>query len=141
MPLAADIKKAMFAAMKAKNVVEKEILRVALGEITKTGEEPDDAQVQAILRKIIKSNREAQEASQNDEQKATLATEITVLEGYLPKSLSVEQIKEAIASVADQIKAAPGQGPAMGIAMKVLKAAGAETNAADVAQAISALRA
>lgn len=140
MPLAADIKKAMFAAMKAKNIVEKEVLRVALGEITKTGDEPNDVEVQAILRKLIKSNREAHEASQDAAQKADLETEITVLEGFLPKSLSVEEIKAALQEVAAQIKAAPNQGPAMGIAMKVLKATGAETNSADVAKAIAELR-
>jgi uncharacterized protein YqeY len=140
MSLAAEIKQAMFAAMKAKNTVEKEILRVALGEITKTGDEPDEAAIQAILRKLIKSNREAQTASEDAEQKSTLETEISVLERFLPRALSVEQIKEAIASVADQIKAAPNQGPAMGIAMKVLKASGAEVTSSDVAQAVAALR-
>lgn len=140
MPLAAEIKKAMFAAMKAKNNVEKEVLRVALGEITKTGEEPDDAEVQAILRKLIKSIREAQAASESAEQKATLDEEIVALEKFLPTSLSVDQIKEALSGVAEQIKAAPNQGPAMGIAMKVLKTSGATAESADVAAAVTALR-
>jgi uncharacterized protein YqeY len=140
MSLAADIKKAMFAAMKAKNTVEKEVLRVALGEITKTGDEPNDSEVQAILRKLIKSNREAQSASEDAEQKAKLDQEIAALETFLPQALSVDQIKEALASVADQIKAAPNQGPAMGVAMKTLKAAGAEVNSGDVAKAVGAIR-
>ncbi len=140
MPLAAEIKKAMFAAMKAKNTVEKEIFRVALGEITKTGDEPDDAEVQAILRKLIKSNREAQAASESEEQKATLDVEISALEKFLPASLSVDQIKEALQGVTDQIKAAPNQGPAMGLAMKVLKGLGATAESADVAAAVTALR-
>jgi uncharacterized protein YqeY len=141
MSLAADLKKAMFAAMKAKNTTEKEILRVALGEITKTGEEPNDADVQAILRKIIKSNREALSATEDANQKETLEAEISVLDAFLPQALSVEQIKEALNPVADQIKAAPNQGPAMGIAMKTLKAAGAEANAPDVAKAVGQIRA
>jgi|SRR5690606_15401559 len=140
MPLAQEIKAAMFAAMKAKNITEKEILRVALGEITKTGDEPDDTAVQNILRKIIKSNREAQTASSDAEVKAKLDTEITTLEKFLPQSLSAEQIRELLGPVADQIKAAPAQGQAMGIAMKTLKAAGAEVNAPDVAAAVGALR-
>lgn len=140
MPLAKEIKDAMFAAMKAKSVVEKEILRVALGEITKTGDEPNDTEVQAILRKIIKSNREAQEASGDAEVKAKLDVEIACLEKFLPQALSPEQIKEALSPVADQIKASPGEGPAMGIAMKTLKAAGLEVNAPDVKAAVAALR-
>ncbi len=141
MPLAAEIKKAMFAAMKAKQNVEKEVFRVALGEITKTGDEPDDAEVQAILKKLIKSNREAQAASEDSEVKAKLDVEIEALSQFLPKSLSVDEIKTALLAVADQIKAAPNQGPAMGIAMKTLKAAGAEADAGDVAKAVGALRA
>lgn len=140
MPLAVEIKQAMFAAMKAKQNVEKEILRVALGEITKTGDEPDDAEIQGILKKLIKSNREAQAASEDAEVKAKLETEIEVLLKFLPKSLSVAQIKDLLAPVADQIKAAPNQGPAMGLAMKTLKAAGAEADAGDVAKAVGALR-
>lgn len=140
MSLAAEIKKSMFAAMKAKNTVEKEILRVAMGEITRAGDEPDDAAVQGILRKLIKSNREALDASSDDEQKATLNQEIEALGKFLPQALSVEQIVEALAPVAEQIKAAPNQGPAMGVAMKTLKAAGAETTAGDVAKAVGQIR-
>lgn len=141
MSLAAEIKKSMFAAMKAKQNVEKEILRVALGEITKTGDEPNDSEVQGILKKLIKSNREAQAASEDAEVKAKLDQEIAALETFLPQTLSVAQIQEALAPVADQIKAAPGQGPAMGLAMKTLKAAGAEADSGDVAKAVAALRA
>jgi uncharacterized protein YqeY len=140
MSLAADLKKAMFAAMKAKNVVEKEILRVALGEITKTGEEIDDSEVQAILKKLIKSNREAQGAIDDPEKKAQLEQEIEILQAYLPQSLDLAQIVAALSEVADSIKGAPGQGPAMGIAMKVLKQSGAVTEAADVAKAVTQIR-
>jgi len=140
MSLAAEIKKSMFAAMKAKNTIEKEILRVAMGEITRVGDEPSDTEVQAILRKLVKSNREALDASTDDEQKATLNQEIEALSKFLPQALTVEQIVEALASVADAIKAAPNQGPAMGVAMKTLKAAGAETAAPDVAKAVGQIR-
>lgn len=140
MSLAAEIKKSMFAAMKAKNTVEKEILRVAMGEITRSGDEPNDEEVQGMLRKLIKSNREALDAATDEEQKSVLIQEIEHLQKFLPQALSVEQIVAALSSVADQIKAAPSQGPAMGIAMKVLKSSGAETNAPDVSQAISQIR-
>lgn len=140
MSLAADLKTAMFAAMKAKNVVEKEILRVALGEITKTGDEIGDSEVQAILKKLIKSNREAQSVIDDQEKKAQLEQEIGILQAYLPQSLDAGQIVAALSEVADSIKQAPGQGPAMGIAMKVLKQAGAVTEAGDVAKAVTQIR-
>ena len=146
MSLADDIKKGMFAAMKAKNTVEKEILRVALGEIQTAAsraedEKIDDKEVQAILKKLIKSNREAIAATSDAEGKAKLEEEITSLQNYLPQSLTVEQIVDALASVAEQIKAAPSQGPAMGVAMKTLKQAGAEADSKDVAAAVGKLRA
>ena len=136
MSLEAEIKKAMFAAMKAKNNVEKEIFRVALGEITTAASRaPDenlsDSEIQAILKKLIKSNREAMDASSDEEDKSKLAEESEALQRFLPQALSVDEIKAVLSEVADQIKAAPNQGPAMGIAMKTLKAQGAEANAPD----------
>ncbi len=145
MSLAAEIKKAMFSAMKAKNNVEKEILRVALGEIDTAASRAEDenltdAEIQAILKKLIKSNREAHDASPNAETKATLLQEISTLERFLPKALSVDQILALLSPVSEQIKAAPNQGPAMGLAMKTLKASGAEVNAPDVAKAVGTIR-
>lgn len=140
MSLAAEIKKSMFAAMKAKNVVEKEILRVAMGEITRSGDDPSDEEVQALLRKLIKSNREALESASDEEQKTTLNAEIASLQKFLPQALSVEQIVEALSGVSDAIKAAPNQGPAMGLAMKTLKSSGAEADSGDVAKAVAKIR-
>ncbi len=140
MSLAAEIKKGMFAAMKAKNTIEKEILRVALGEITKTGEECSDGNVQAILKKLVKSNREAMNLSDNTDDKQKLAQEIEIVQKFLPASLSVEQIVQLLAPVAAQIKSAPNQGPAMGVAMKTLKQANAEAESSDVAKAVGTIR-
>src|SRR6186713_2456872 len=57
-----DIKARMFKAMKAGDVLEKEILRVAVGEITteaaREGRKGSDEEAQAILRKLVKSNEE-----------------------------------------------------------------------------------
>jgi uncharacterized protein YqeY len=146
MSLAAEIKKAMFAAMKAKNDVEKEIFRVALGEIDTAlsrsdSEQLSDAEVQSILKKLIKSNREAHDATSDEATRAKLLQENAAIERFLPKALSVPQIVQLLESVKAQIQAAPSAGPAMGIAMKVLKTSGAEVNAADVTRAIEQLRA
>jgi uncharacterized protein YqeY len=76
MALVDQIKARMFQAMKAGNIVEKEILRVAMGEITtdaaRAGKKGDDEEAQAILKKLVKSNEESIEASQDETQKATL---------------------------------------------------------------------
>ncbi len=142
--LADDIKKRMFAAMKANNTVEKEILRVALGEIQTAESRGEgklsDVDVQGILRKLVKSNREALEAAQNEETKAELSQELEVLDSLLPRTLDVDQIVQALAPVADAVKGAAGPGPAMGIAMKHLKASGATVEGKDVGAAVGIIR-
>lgn len=145
MALKDEIKQRMFAAMKANRTVEKEILRVATGEITMSiARAPSGAlseeETQAILKKLVKSNREALAAGPDAERKAALEEEITILEGLLPKRLSVAEIVALLGDVAPQIKTAAGPGPAMGVAMKALKAAGAEVDAKDVTAAIAELR-
>ena len=143
MSLAEDIKKRMFAAIKAGNTVEKEILRVAMGEITMTAaresKDLSDEEVQGVLKKLLKSARESIAAAPDD-QKATLQQEIDVLEGFLPKSLSVDEIVAALADVKAAIQAAPAAGPAVGIAMKQLKVAGLSVEAPAVQAAIAQIR-
>lgn len=145
MALLGEIKKRMFSAMKANKTVEKEILRVAVGEITTAASRGDsgelsDAEVEAVLRKLVKSNTEALSQTTDESAKDALREEIEVLQDFLPQSLSPKEITAVLESVSDSIKAAPGQGPAMGIAMKTLKAAGKNAEAKDVAAAVSAIR-
>jgi hypothetical protein len=139
------IKARMFQAMKAGNTLEKEILRVAIGEITTDAARPerngDDAEALAILKKLVKSNEETLASSTDPAQQTALRTEIEVLSTFLPKSLSVDAIVGALAPVADAIKAAGNDGQATGIAMKHLKSSGAEVNGKDVSAAVQKLRA
>ena len=145
MALVDQIKARMFQAIKAGNTVEKEILRVAMGEITtdaaRPGKKGDDEETQAILKKLVKSNEESLEASQDETQKATLRAEIDVLNTFLPKSLGVPEIVTALAPVAEAIKAAGNDGQATGVAMKHLKSLGAVVNGKDVSAAVRQLRA
>lgn len=135
----------MFKAMKAGNTVEKEILRVAVGEITtdaaREGRKGDDEEAQAILRKLIKSNQESLAASNDAAAKAQLEQEIAVLGQFLPKSLSVDEIVAALASVRDAVIAAGNDGQATGVAMKHLKASGAVVSGKDVTEAVRRVRA
>lgn len=140
-----QIKAEMFRAMKSGDVVAKEILRVAVGEITtdaaRPGKKGDDEETQAILRKLIKANEETLAAGVDAEKKASLEREIGLLASFLPKSLTVEQIVEALAGVADAIRAAGNDGQATGVAMKELKARGAVVGGKDVSLAVKQLRA
>jgi len=144
MALLDQIKARMFAAMKSGNVTEREILKVAMGEITtdaaRVGRKGDDDEAQAILKKLVKSNEETIEASQDEAQKAQLYAEIAVLGDFLPKSLSLPEIVAALAAVADGVKAAGNDGQATGVAMKHLKSLGAVVNGKDVSAAVRQLR-
>ena len=134
----------MFQAMKAGNVVEKEILKVAIGEITTDAARPDkkgdDAEAQAILKKLVKSNEETIAVSQSEAQKQTLRDEIEVLLAFLPKTLGVPEIVAALAPVAEAVKAAGNDGQATGVAMKHLKSQGVEVNGKDVSAAVRQMR-
>lgn len=144
MALLDQIKAQMFAAMKSGNVTEREILKVAMGEITtdaaRPGKKGDDEETLVILKKLVKSNEESIEASQDEAQKAQLRAEIEVLNAYLPKSLGVADIVTALSPVADAIKAAGNDGQATGVAMKHLKTLGAVVNGKDVSAAVRQLR-
>jgi len=144
MALLDQIKARMFAAMKSGNVTEREILKVAMGEITtdaaRAGRKGDDDEAMGLLKKLVKSNEESIEASQDEAQKAQLRAEIAVLNTFLPKSLGVPEIVAELAPVADAVKAAGNDGQATGVAMKHLKSISAEVNGKDVSAAVRQLR-
>ncbi len=139
-----EIKAQMFRAMKAGNVLEKEILRVAIGEITteaaREGRKGDDDEARAIVKKLMKSNDESLAADLAPDKRAGLVEENRILSAFLPKSLGLDDIVGALAAVAEAVKAAGSEGQATGVAMKHLKASGANVNGKDVAEAVKRLR-
>jgi uncharacterized protein YqeY len=140
-----DIKAQMFRAMKAGHLVEKEILRVAVGEITteaaREGRKGDDEEARAILRKLIKSNDESLASGPDAESRGVLEEENRILAVFLPQVLTVDAIVAALAPVRDAIRSAGNDGQATGVAMKHLKASGASVGGKDVAEAVKRVRA
>jgi uncharacterized protein len=140
-----EIKAKMFQAMKAGAIVEKEILRVAVGEITteqaREGRKGSDEESQAILRKLIKSNEESLAASTDPAQRAVLEEEVRVLAAFLPRSLGVDEIIEALLPVAEAVRAAGSDGQATGVAMKHVKSLGLVVGGKDVGEAVRRIRA
>jgi len=132
------------AAMKSKDTVAREILRVALGEVqteeARREGNLDEAAVQKILRKLMKSNTETLAATEDPERRATLEQENAVLESLLPKTLNEDEIVAALAAVAEDIRAAKADGPATGLAMKQLKSEGAAVDGKTVAAAVKRMR-
>ena len=124
-----EIKARMLAALKGGRSLEKQILSVALGEIqtlearlNDKGEQLVDAQSEATVRKLIKSNRETLEVSPAD-QRAALEQEITILE-----SLAAEGARRGRAGGGSLLRSRPPFVPpratdriATGIAMKTLE--------------------
>jgi uncharacterized protein len=139
-----EIKARMFKAMKEGRVVEKEILRVAVGEITtnaaRAGMTGSDEESQATLRKLMKSNEESLAVIEDPQQRANIELEQRTLADLLPKSLNVEEIIQALAGAKDAIVAAGNVGQATGVAMKQLKSSGAVVNGKDVSAAVTQMR-
>jgi uncharacterized protein YqeY len=135
-----ELKQRMFAAIKAKSIVEKEILRTAIGEITSTGADPDDAKVLAVLKKMSKSCEDTLALTTDEAKKDVIRQELAILATFSPKSLSVDEILQELAAVTDQIRDAGNDGQATGVAMKHLKSAGANAAGKDVTLAVKQLR-
>lgn len=144
MELLAQIKTHVIEAMKAKDTVAKDVLRVAQGDIelaeTRAGKPLSEVEQEKIVRKLIKSNQETLAAVRDEAGKAKLVREIELLEALLPKMLSVEEIAAALAPVADDIKAAGNDGQATGVAMKHLKPQGLAVDGKDVSAAVKQIR-
>ncbi|MEZ4392349.1 MAG: GatB/YqeY domain-containing protein [Polyangiales bacterium] len=144
MEFLSDIKRRMMAAMKAGDTVQKEILRVVVGEITTNearGTVKTDDDCRAIVRKLVKSNEETLGHTEDEAQRAVLERETEILRALLPQSLSVDAIVEALASVRDALRAEANDGKATGLAMKHLKGSGALVEGKDVSEAVRRVRA
>jgi uncharacterized protein YqeY len=139
-----EIKAEMFKAMKAGDSTRKEVLRVAVGEITtdaaREGRKGDDDEARAIVKKLVKSIEETIGQTADEAQKATLRTEVEVLSQFLPKTLSEDDIALLLAPVAEGVKSAANDGAATGVAMKHLKSTGAAVDGKAVSAAVKRLR-
>jgi hypothetical protein len=98
----------MKAALKAGNKVELGALRLAVSAIKKQEIDSrgslDDAGVIALLGKLIKQGRDAEQqfqAAGRDELARKEATEIAVYERYMPKALGAEELEALIERAID----------------------------------------
>jgi uncharacterized protein len=132
-------------AVKEKDEVARDVLRLALGEIqmaeARAGSATSEEEAAAIVRKLVKSNEETIAAAGEGERATTLRHEIEVLREVLPKTMSVDEIAAALAGQAEAIRAAKSDGQATGVAIKHLKSAGGRFEGNDVAAAVKKIRA
>ncbi len=140
-----EIKKRMMAAMKSGDIIAKEVLRTAVGEITmsaerRTGPQGDELAT-LVLRKLVKSNQETLSLSTDAAQQEDLRREIEVVESMLPKGMGIEEVVAALEPSREAIRSAANDGQATGVAMKALKALGAVVQGRDVTEAVKRIRA
>jgi uncharacterized protein YqeY len=118
-------------SMKARDAARTNFLRYWIAQLTLgTGEEMADADALKKMRGVLKEARTGQTSFSPDD--------VLLLQEWVPASLSPAAIVEALAAVADQVRAAPKDGMAMGIAMKAL--AGRPVESDDVKAAVAAIR-
>ena len=119
-------------AMKARDTVRLGFLRYWIAQLTLgTGAEMSESDAIKKMHGVLKEAKSGPTTFTE--------AELALLREWVPPALTAEQIKEALAPVADLIKAAPKEGMAMGIAMKTL--AGRQVDSDDVKAAIAAIRA
>lgn len=145
-----DLHAKLVAAMKAKDDLVKDVLRVVLGEVStrkaRSGKEPRDEEVHAIIRSMMANNVETREELEQRGQTAhdayeRLGRENSYLETLLPRTLDRDAILKELAPVAAELKAAKSDGQATGLAVKQLKQKGLAVLGEDVAAAVKQMRA
>ena len=112
-------------AMRAKDDQRKNTIRMALAAVKNTeidrGHELEDNEVQAIIQKEVKSRREAMEDAEQAQRPDIVANntaEIEILEAYLPKQLTPDEIEVLAREAIDEVGATSSR--EIGQVMKVL---------------------
>lgn len=128
--LKSKLKEDLTTAMKARDELTSSTLRLTLTAITKeevsgkTSRELSDDEVQKVIAKEAKKRREAAEAfaqGGRTEQAEREKAEGELLDAYLPKQLSDDELGAIVSSAVDEAKAAGAEGPrAMGAVMKIV---------------------
>jgi uncharacterized protein YqeY len=118
-------------AMKARDAVKTSFLRYWIAQLTLgTGAEVPDDEAIKKMRGILKEAKAGPTSFTEQE--------LALIRQWVPPALGREQIAEALAPVRDQIRAAPKDGMAMGIAMKAL--AGHPVESDDVKAVVTSIR-
>lgn len=119
-------------SMKARDAARTNMLRYWIAQFTLgTGDELSDADAVKKMRGVIKEAKTGQTTFTDEE--------VALIQEWVPASLGPDQIRAALAASRDQIKAAPKDGMAMGLAMKAL--AGQPVESDDVKAAVAEIRA
>jgi uncharacterized protein YqeY len=123
----ADIKAAMLAQDKVKLLALRDIKKIILIEETAAGREGEltEADEMRILQKAVKQRKDSAEIYKQQNRPDLLEkeeAEIAIIEVYLPKALSEDELREALKGIITKTGAAgpSDMGKVMGIATKEL---------------------
>jgi uncharacterized protein YqeY len=104
MSLLATLKADKIKAMKARNSFVSVLLATVIGEVEtkskKNGRELTDAEIVAIIKKFLEGVNDCISRSQDGKEKDHSYVEKTILEGYMPKQLSGEELNHILISLA-----------------------------------------
>ena len=128
--LKSKLKDDLTEAIRARDELRSATLRLTLSAITKeevsgtSARELSDDEVQKVIAKEAKKRREAAEAFTQGgraEQAERERAEGVILDAYLPKQLSDEELGSIVAQAVEEAKAAGAEGRrAMGAVMKIV---------------------
>ncbi len=112
MALKADLEQALKEAMRSNNTVSKNTIRMALSAIKEAEvlkkAELDEPAILALLQKEVKSRDEAlaeAEKANRDDLAENAKAEIKVLEGFLPKAMSTQELEEIVQAAIAEVGA------------------------------------
>ncbi|GAC1448853.1 MAG: hypothetical protein NVSMB9_32420 [Isosphaeraceae bacterium] len=118
-------------SMKARDALRTQALRYWIAGLTlASGAEMSDADAIKKMRAVLKEAKSGQTTFSPEE--------LALIQEWVPATLTAEQVIEALTPLRDQIRTAPREGMAMGLAMKAL--AGQPVDSEDVKQAVAAIR-
>lgn len=100
------------AALKSKDTVKNNVVTMLLSGMTylkkEVGRELTDEECMSVIQKELKQVRESLEMSKGREDAAEeLRKQIAILEGYLPKQMSEEEVKAKVQSIVEQLGVEP----------------------------------
>src|SRR6516165_4039824 len=119
-----DLPTMLKQAPKSKDDLSRDLLRVIMGEVStrraRTGKEPGDEEVHAIIRKLITANAETrreleQRGQTGHEVYDRLGRENAYLERLLPKGLDRVAVLKELEPVVADLKATKNDGRAKGL--------------------------
>jgi len=119
-----EIRTQILAATKSKLEVQKNVLKVVLGEIdtqeSRSNKPFTDDDCIRTVKKVLQGVEEMLTYSNE----AKFQVERDTLKALLPKEITLDDLKAILASKVDDLRVAKNEGQAMGMAMKFLKEKG-----------------